>query len=109
MVVCLVHMVHERPKVCPFVELQEVDEMAWYAMFVMTGHEHEVADIISNYWRVDGVKPFVPMFDVRFRKAGKVLSETRRWIPGYVFLESELSGLDFYLQVRPHILHTENA
>ena len=75
----------------------------------MTGHEHEVAGIISRYWRVDGVRPFVPMFDARFRKAGIVLSEKRRWIPGYVFLESELNGLDFYLQIKPHILRTENV
>jgi len=83
--------------------------MAWYTLFVMTGHEHEVASVISHYWRVDGVRPFVPMFDARFRKAGTVLSEKRRWIPGYVFLESELSGLDFYLQIKPHILRTEKA
>jgi len=83
--------------------------MIWYALFVMTGHEHEVANIISRHWRVDGLRPFVPMFDARFRKAGIVLSEKRRWIPGYVFLESEISGLEFYLQIKPYISRTENT
>jgi len=83
--------------------------MAWYALFVMTGYEHEVANNILRLWRLDGLRPFIPMFDARFRKAGKVLKEKRRWIPGYVFLESEATGLDFYLQVKPHILLTEKA
>jgi len=83
--------------------------MAWYALFVMTGREHEVAGIISRHWRIDGLIPFVPMFDARFRKASVVLSEKRRWIPGYVFLESEMNGLDFYLQIKPYISRTEDA
>ena len=83
--------------------------MAWYALFVMTGYEHEVANVISRSWRVDGLKPFVPMFDARFRKAGVVLSEKRRWIPGYVFLESEMSGLDFYLKIKPYVSCTDKA
>ena len=83
--------------------------MAWYTLFVMTGYEHAVASTISRSWRIDGLRPFVPMFDARFRKAGKVLSEKRRLIPGYIFIESELSGLDFYLQVKPHIVRTEKA
>ena len=83
--------------------------MAWYALFVMTGYEHEVANIISRKWRVDGLRPFVPMFDAHFRKAGAVLSEKRRWIPGYVFLESEMNGLDFYLKTKPYVSYTEKA
>ena len=83
--------------------------MAWYSLFVMTGYEHEVLDIISRTWHVDGLRPFVPMYDTRFRKLGKVLSEKRRWIPGYVFLESEDNGLDFYLKVKPLISRTEKA
>ena len=83
--------------------------MALYALFVMTGHEHKVANIISRFWYIDGLKPFVPMFETHFRKSGKVHSEKRRWIPGYVFLESELNGLEFYLQIKPHISRTENA
>lgn len=75
----------------------------------MTGHEHKVADTISRLWRVDDLRAFVPIFDTRFRKDGKVLVEKRRWIPGYVFLESEVNGLDFYLQVKPYVSRTENV
>ena len=83
--------------------------MAWYVLFVMTGYEHKVANIVSRHWRIDGLRPFVPMFDARFRKAGVVLSEKRRWIPGYVFLESEMSGLELYLKIKPYVSRTENA
>jgi len=83
--------------------------MAWYALFVMTGQEHKVASTISRYWQIDGLRPFVPMFDARFKKANKVLSEKRRWIPGYVFLESEMSGIELYMQIKPHVSRTESA
>jgi len=83
--------------------------MKWYAMFVMTGYEHEIVRIISKYWRIGEVRPFVPMSDARFRRAGIVLSEKRRLMPGYVFLESELSGLELYQLIKPHISRTENV
>ena len=75
----------------------------------MTGYEDDVASIISRHWRIEGIKPFVPMFDARFRKAGEVLSEKRRWIPGYIFIESNMCGVEFYLAVKPYISNTENA
>lgn len=49
------------------------------------------------------------MYDARFRKGGKVFSEKRRWMPGYVFLESEYEGLDFYISTKPYILWSEYA
>jgi len=83
--------------------------MAWYALFVKTGYEHDVASTISQLWCIDGLRPFIPMVDTRFRKAGKVLLEKRRWFPGYVFIESEVNGFDFYLQAKPHISRTKNV
>jgi len=78
-------------------------------MFVMTGYEHEIERTISKYWRIDGVRSFIPMFDARFKKAGFVLSEKRRLMPGYVFLETGLSGLELYQLIKPHISRTENV
>jgi len=83
--------------------------MAWYALFVMTGYEHKTVNVISQFWHIDGLKAFVPMYDAHFRKSGKVLLEKRRCIPGYVFLESETRGLEFYLSVRSYIYRTEHA
>ncbi|MCL1884681.1 MAG: antitermination protein NusG [Defluviitaleaceae bacterium] len=65
---------------------------------------------ISSIWSFDeSLRPFVPMFDARFRKGGKVLSEKRRWMPGYVFIESELAGMDFYILSRSLISWSEYA
>jgi len=83
--------------------------MAWYALFVMTGYEHKIANIISQFWRIDGLKSFVPVYGAHFRKAGKVFSEKKICFPGYVFLESETRGLEFYLSVKSNIYHTEHA
>lgn len=75
----------------------------------MTGYEQEVVKEISCTWLKDDLKPFIPMYDARFRKAGKVVSEKRRLMPGYVFLESPRSGVDFYLSVRSLISRSEHA
>lgn len=83
--------------------------MYWYVLFVMTGYEHKTVKEISRTWLKEGLTPFVPMYDARFRRAGKVILEKRRLIPGYVFLESPMRGLDFYLSVRPLISRSEYA
>jgi len=84
-------------------------DVNWYAMFVMTGYEHKLVDFISRYWCIEGLKPFVPMYETRFRRARQVLVETKRCVPGYIFLETEMSGLDLYCRVKPLIAITEKA
>ena len=83
--------------------------MPWYVLFVTTGYEHKIANVISRFWDIDGLRPFVPMYDARFRKAGKVILEKKRWFPGYVFLESDTRGLDFYLSVKPYLARSERT
>ena len=83
--------------------------MAWYTLFVTTGYEQKIARVITESWRIDGLRSFVPMKDVYFRKAGKVLTEKIQWIPGYVFLESEHDGLEFYLISKSYISRTKNV
>jgi len=84
-------------------------EMNWYVLFAMTGYEHQLANVISRVWRIDGLRPFVPMYDTRFRKAGNILEEKKQLIPGYIFLESKADSLEFYSLVRPFIWQTEKA
>jgi len=81
--------------------------MYWYVLFVLTGYEQRVANEITHTWPIDGIKPFVPMYDARFRRAGKVILEKRRWTPGYVLVESPQKGLDFYLSIKPFIARSE--
>lgn len=84
--------------------------MGMFVLFVKTGFEEQVLKEISSIWSFDkSLHPFVPMFDTRFRRGGKVISEKRRWMPGYVFIESELSGMDFYISSKPLISWSEHA
>ena len=78
-----------------------------YVLFVMTGHEHKMVAEISHIWKIDGLNPFVPMYDAHFRKAGKVFKEKRRSIPGYIFMESPMRGQEFYLSIRPFITRSQ--
>lgn len=82
--------------------------MFCYVLFVKTGYEQKVMNDILT-WQIDGLHPYVPMRDVRFRKAGEILSERKCWIPGYVFIESGVSGTDFYISIKPYISRSENA
>ena len=60
-------MGHERPEACP------IERGVEYVLFVMTGYEHKVANEITRFWRVDGLQPFVPMYDTCFGKRVKCL------------------------------------
>ena len=77
--------------------------MDWHVLFTKTGYEQKVADEIANNWRVDGIKPFIPMYDVKFRTQGKVIADKRRLFPGYVFIESEIGASDFWNATRNFI------
>ena len=83
--------------------------MYWYALFVKTGQEHKVLLEIDKIWKIEGIKPFVPVCDTHFRKAGRVYSEKRRLYPGYVFVEAEYRGLEFYELTHLFILRSEHA
>ena len=81
-----------------------------FVLFVKTGYEEKVLKEISSIWSFDeSLRPFVPMFDTRFRKGGKVFCEKKNWMPGYVFIESKLTGLDFYISSKPLISWSEHA
>ena len=83
--------------------------MYWYVLFTKTGYEHKTVREIDRVWKIDGLKPFVPMYDARFRRAGKVYSEKRRLCPGYIFIEAEHKGSEFYKLTRPYIIRSEYA
>lgn len=68
-----------------------------------------MASEISKSWRLEGSQLFVPMYNTRFRKAGKVVLEKRRLFPGYIFIESDIEGTEFYITVKPFITRSEKA
>ena len=83
--------------------------MSWYVLFVKTGYEHKTVGDINRGWKVDGLRPFVPMYDARFKQAGRIIQEKRRLLPGYVFVEMDIDEIDFYIMTYPLILRTEHA
>jgi len=87
----------------------EDKKMYMYVLFVKTGYEHKLNEQITNVWRIDGLKSYVPMYEFRFRKAGQKIIEKKRWFPGYIFFESAMNGLDFYLTVKPYITRSDYA
>ena len=83
--------------------------MFWYVLFVKTGYEQKIKSEISNIWKLENSKPFVPMYEVRFKRGGRIYPEKRRMCPGYIFIESEMPGVDFYNMTRQLILRSENV
>lgn len=93
----------------PIKKREESKCMYWYVLFVKTGSEQKTAGEIAARWRLESSRPFVPMYEATFRRAGVNRPEKRLLCPGYVFVESELGGADFYGSARPHIRDSENA
>lgn len=83
--------------------------MYWYVLFAKTGYEHKVSHEIQNVWRVDGIEPFIPMYDAKFRKSGLIISQKRKLFPGYVFIESEISSAEFWRTTRSFIYESSHT
>ena len=77
-----------------------VKRMNWYVLFVITGMEHKAVDEISRFWRIDGVRPFVPMHEACFKKD---VFQKRRLFPGYIFVEAALGETEFSINTYSRI------
>nr|WP_205516952.1 antiterminator LoaP [Paenibacillus sp. SYP-B3998] len=64
-------------------------------MFVRTGKEQKVKELFYEWLDTDVCKPFVPLQERLFKVAGTVKKELKPLFPGYVFIESKLSILEF--------------
>ncbi|MCL2406401.1 MAG: antiterminator LoaP [Defluviitaleaceae bacterium] len=84
-------------------------EMHLYVLFVKTGYEQQTAYKISQVWKIDGLQPFIPMYDTYFKKNGMMKLEKKETFPGYVFIETIFEGKDFYLTIKPFILLSQNT
>ena len=79
----------------------------WYVLFVETGKENESVREIAK-GGIEGVQAFVPMYNTKFRNSGKIVSEKKRLFPGYIFVEAEIPGLEFYASVRRLVVRSEH-
>ena len=69
--------------------------MYWYVLFVQTGRERKIEHFLKKQFNSDVCIPFIPLQKVLFKRSGTVKKEMRILFPGYVFIESELSGQQF--------------
>jgi len=69
--------------------------MYWYVLFVKSGKERKVEQYLRKELDTDISIPFIPLQEILFRRSGTVKKEIRPLFPGYVFVESILSGQDF--------------
>lgn len=84
--------------------------MALYSIFTKTGYEDKLLREMKYIWSFDElIHTYVPKYDALYKKGGKIFTEQRRSMPGYVFVESELSGMGFYIESKPLISWSEYA
>ncbi|MCL2591925.1 MAG: antiterminator LoaP [Defluviitaleaceae bacterium] len=86
-----------------------MDIMFWYVLFVKTGCEQKVVSEIEKIWTVEDMRPFIPTYDAKFRKFGKVILEKHKLFPGYVFIESAITGTEFCKAIHPTIERSKNV
>ncbi|TYQ17903.1 UNVERIFIED_CONTAM: transcriptional antiterminator NusG [Acetivibrio alkalicellulosi] len=69
--------------------------MYWYVIFVQTGREYRVEEILRGQLDSEVFTPFVPLQEMIFRKGGTIKKELKPLFPGYVFVESKLISQEF--------------
>ncbi len=69
--------------------------MYWYVLFIRTGREANVELLLKKRLDANVFVPFVPMLETLFKISGQVRRELKPLFPGYIFIESEVSGVEF--------------
>jgi len=67
----------------------------WHVLFVHTGQEEKVIQILRKRWDTEMYTPFVFTAEKAFKKAGRFENERQICFPGYVFAESRGSVAEF--------------
>jgi len=68
----------------------------WYVLYVITGSEKKAVNEIDKVWKISEINPFIPERVDYFRKQGSELTEKNLLFPGYVFIETQISAIDFF-------------
>ena len=66
--------------------------MYWYILFVRTGREQKVEQLLIEKLDTDLFIPFVPVHERIFKIGGVLKRELKPLFPRYVFIESEISS-----------------
>jgi transcriptional antiterminator NusG len=73
----------------------EVMGMYWYVLFVRTGRERNVEQLLKERLNTNLFSPFVPLYEKYFKNSGILKKESKTLFPSYVFIESKVSNQDF--------------
>lgn len=77
--------------------------MNWYVLFVKAGQEQKV-EVLLNKWLDRKVfTPFILLQQKLFKIGGIEKLELKPLFPGYVFIKSEVSGLEFIKSINKYI------
>lgn len=70
-------------------------KMYWYVIFVQTGRERKVLKLLEKHLDTSTFVPFIPFHERIFKNSGILKRELKPLFPGYVFVQSEVSGQRF--------------
>ncbi|RCX18344.1 transcriptional antiterminator NusG [Anaerobacterium chartisolvens] len=82
--------------------------MYWYVLFVQTGQEYKVEQFLKKRLDTGIFVPFVPLQEILFKTNGTLKKERMPLFPGYVFIESEVTDLEFRKKISTLICDSRN-
>jgi len=85
------------------------NKVYWYVLFVRTGSEEEIVGRLKTYLDNKSFQPFILQKGCVFRRKGKKTLFYKNCFPGYVFIESNKSTVDFWNYVFPVIYEMEDV
>jgi transcriptional antiterminator NusG len=62
----------------------------WVILFVRTGSEENLADVLRDKLNADEYQPFLPIKETSHRSHGVIRKECRLLFPGYVFIQTDI-------------------
>ncbi|SHJ86046.1 transcriptional antiterminator NusG [Clostridium cavendishii DSM 21758] len=77
--------------------------MNWYILFVRSGKENKVMNLLRNWLDKEILRPFIPSKQKLFKTSGFVKREINPLFPGYVFIESEITEIEFIKNINKFI------
>lgn len=69
--------------------------MYFYVLFVRTGQEYKVEQLLKERLERDLFVPFIPLHEKIFKAYGNVRKEIKPLFPSYVFIETDVSSREF--------------
>ena len=81
----------------------------WYVLYVRTGSEENVKNLLGRWLDCERHLPFIPMRTLAFRRKGIVNKEKRICFPGYVFIQSSCESNEFLRELSLIVEKIKNA